>query len=145
MGPLLDFPTLSAMVTALVRKGQHKLKQQFEQNKKMLKLDSTDHRLVQQVYDLKPNKQQIRPIRNIWKAIQSKKQMEEQIEIFKHRIHSNCLPPAFNLLDYTLDNIDKMLNESKQSSTDDNDNKQQTILNAHRLKKLVDLNMISLN
>ncbi|CAF1448651.1 unnamed protein product [Rotaria sordida] len=124
------------MVTALVRKGQHKLKQQFEHNKKMLMLDSTDHRLVQQVYDVKPNKQQIRSIRKIWQAIQNKKQMEEQIQILKHRIHSNCLPPAFNLLDYTLDNINKMLNGSKQSSTDDNDNKQQTILNARRLKKI---------
>ncbi|CAF3827736.1 unnamed protein product [Rotaria sp. Silwood1] len=30
MNPPLDFTTLSAMVTAVVRKGQHKLKQQFE-------------------------------------------------------------------------------------------------------------------
>ncbi|CAF4917226.1 unnamed protein product, partial [Rotaria sp. Silwood1] len=61
----LDFTTMSAMVTAVVGKGQHKLKQQFEYNKKILKLDSTDHRLVQYVYDLKPNKQQIRSIHNI--------------------------------------------------------------------------------
>ncbi|CAF4722256.1 unnamed protein product, partial [Rotaria sp. Silwood2] len=69
MNPPLDFTKMSAMVTALVRKGQHKLKQQFEHNKKMLTLDSTDHRLVKNVHDLKPNKQQIRSIRNIWKAI----------------------------------------------------------------------------
>ncbi|CAF4741277.1 unnamed protein product [Rotaria sp. Silwood1] len=61
----VDFTTMSAMVTAVVGKGQHKLKQQFEYNKKILKLDSTDHRLVQYVYDLKPNKQQIRSIHNI--------------------------------------------------------------------------------
>ncbi|CAF4989817.1 unnamed protein product [Rotaria sp. Silwood1] len=42
----LDFTTMSAMVTAVVGKGQHKLKQLFEYNKKMLKLDSTDHHLV---------------------------------------------------------------------------------------------------
>ncbi|CAF4815791.1 unnamed protein product, partial [Rotaria sp. Silwood2] len=52
----------------------------------MLMLDSTDHRLVQEVYDLKPSQQQIRCIRNIWKAIENKKQMEEQIQILKHRI-----------------------------------------------------------
>ncbi|CAF1445637.1 unnamed protein product, partial [Rotaria sordida] len=125
-----------AMVTAIVRKGQHKLKQQFEHNKKMLKLDSTDHLFVKNVYGFKPNKQQIRSIRNIWKAIQNKKQMKEQIEILKHRIYSNCLPPAFNLLDYTLDKIDKILTRSKPSSTNDNDNKQQTILTARRLKKI---------
>ncbi|CAF3207688.1 unnamed protein product, partial [Rotaria sp. Silwood2] len=136
MNPLLDFTTLSAMVTAVVRKGQHKLKQQFEYNKKMLKLDPTDHLFLKNVYDFKPNKQQIRSIRNIWKAIQSKKQMEEQIEILKHRIHSNCLPPTFNLLDYSLDRIEKMLSGSKQSSSNDNDNKQQTILAARRLKKI---------
>ncbi|CAF5162315.1 unnamed protein product, partial [Rotaria sp. Silwood1] len=65
MKPSLDFTTMPAMVTAVVGKGQHKLKQLFEYNKKMLKLDSTDHRFVQYVYDLKPNKQQIRSIRNI--------------------------------------------------------------------------------
>ncbi|CAF1516280.1 unnamed protein product [Rotaria sordida] len=106
MNPPLDYEKLSAMVTAVVRK------------------DSTDHRLVQQVYDLKPNTQQIRCIRNIWKAIQNKKQMKEQIEILKYRIHSNCLSPAFNLLDYTLDKIDKILTRSKPSSTNDNDDKQ---------------------
>ncbi|CAF4679222.1 unnamed protein product [Rotaria sp. Silwood2] len=136
MNPPLDFTTLSAMVTAVVRKGQHKLKQQFEYNKKMLKLDSTDHLFEKNVYDFKPNKQQIRSIRNIWKAIQNKKQMEEQIEILKHRIHSNCLPPAFNLLDYSLDRIEKMLSGSKQYSSNDNDNKQQIILAARRLKKI---------
>ncbi|CAF1365073.1 unnamed protein product [Rotaria sp. Silwood1] len=61
----LDFTTMFAMVTAVVGKGQHKLKRQFEYNKKILKLDSTDHRFVQYVYDLKPNKQQIRSIRHI--------------------------------------------------------------------------------
>ncbi|CAF5130712.1 unnamed protein product, partial [Rotaria sp. Silwood1] len=63
-------------------------------------------------------------------------QMEEQIEILKHRIHSNCLPPAFNLLDYSLDRIDKILNRSKQDYMNNNDSKQQTILNARRLKKV---------
>ncbi|CAF1553034.1 unnamed protein product, partial [Rotaria sp. Silwood1] len=62
--------------------------------------------------------------------------MKEQIQILKHRIHSNCLPSAFNLLDYSLNKIDKILNRSKQSSTNDDDNKQQTILSARRLKKI---------
>ncbi|CAF3331566.1 unnamed protein product [Rotaria sp. Silwood2] len=131
MNPPFDFTTMSAMVTAVVRKGQHKLKQQFECNKNMLTLDSTDHRLVQSVYDFKPNQQQIRSNRNLWKAINNKK----QIEILKHRIHSNRLPAAFNLLDYSLDKIGKILSRSKQSSTNTNDNKQQTILSARRLKK----------
>ncbi|CAF4240259.1 unnamed protein product [Rotaria sp. Silwood2] len=136
MNPPLDFTKLNGIVTAVVRKGQHKLTQQFEHNKKMLMLDSTDHRLVQEVYDLKPSQQQIRCIRNIWKAIENKKQMEEQIQILKHRIHSNCLPPAFNLLDYSLDRIDKILSRSKQDYMQNNDSKQQTILNARRLKKV---------
>ncbi|CAF5019800.1 unnamed protein product [Rotaria sp. Silwood1] len=67
----------------------------------MLKLDSTDHRLVQYVYDWKPNKQQIRSIRNKWKAIYNKKSFR-----------------------------------SKKSSTNDDANKQKTILYACRLKKI---------
>ncbi|CAF2806253.1 unnamed protein product [Rotaria sp. Silwood2] len=136
MNPPLDFTKLNAIVTALVRKGQHKLTQQFEHNKKMLTFDSTDHRLVQEVYNLKPSQQQIRCIRNIWKALENKKQMEEQIQILKHRIHSNCLPPAFNLLDYSLDKIDHILTRSKQDYIHNNDSKQKTILNARRLKKV---------
>ncbi|CAF2938974.1 unnamed protein product [Rotaria sp. Silwood2] len=73
MNPPFNFTTMSAMITAVVRKGQHKLKQQFEYNKNMLKLNSTDHCLVQSVYDFKPNQQQIRSIRNLWKAIYNKK------------------------------------------------------------------------
>ncbi|CAF5143812.1 unnamed protein product, partial [Rotaria sp. Silwood1] len=43
---------------------------------------------------------------------------------------------AFNLLDYSLNKIDKILSRSKQSSTNDDDNKQPTILYACRLKKI---------
>ena len=92
-----------------------------------------DHRLVQAVYDLKPNKQQIRSIQNRWKAIYNKKQMEEQIEILKHRIHSNRLPPAFNLLDFSLDKIDKILTRSHSTTVPTN---KRTILSARRLKKI---------
>ena len=137
MNPPFDFQSMLTMVIALVRKGQHKLKQQYEHNKKMLIFDSTDHRLVQTVYDYKPNTQQIRSFRNRWKAIYNKKQMEEQIEILKHRIHSNCLPPAFNLLDFSLDKIDKILTRSRSSTNNvDNDNNQRTTLCARRLKKI---------
>ncbi|CAF5120737.1 unnamed protein product, partial [Rotaria sp. Silwood1] len=62
--------------------------------------------------------------------------MEEQIEILKYRIHSNCLPPTFNLLDYSLNKIDKILSRSKKFSTNDDDNKQKPILYACRLKKI---------
>ncbi|CAF4762802.1 unnamed protein product, partial [Rotaria sp. Silwood2] len=40
------------------------------------------------------------------------------------------------LLDYSLDKIDKKLTRFKQSSINDKDNKQQTILAARRLKKI---------
>ena len=133
LDPPFNFTTMSAIVTAFVRRNQHKLKLQFEHNKKMSKMDSTDHRLVQAVYDLKPNKQQIRSIQNRWKAIYNKKQMEEQIEILKHRIHSNRLPPAFNLLDFSLDKIDKILTRSHSTTVPTN---KRTILSARRLKKI---------
>ncbi|CAF1331705.1 unnamed protein product [Rotaria sordida] len=135
MNPPLDFPFFVAIITAFVRKGQYKLKQQFESKKKMLILDSTDHRLVQAVYNLKPTKQQIRAIRNRWKAIYNKIQIKEQIEILKHRIHSNRLPPAFNLLDYSLDKIEKILTRSPKSSIT-NSTDQETVLSARRLKKI---------
>ena len=54
-----DVRTISSVVTAFVRKGQYKLRRQFEQTRRMLILDSTDHRLVQAFYDLIPNPQQV--------------------------------------------------------------------------------------
>ena len=57
--PPLDLQLMSSVVTAFVRKGQQKLRRQFEQNKQMLTLDSKDHHLVQSFYELKPNEQQV--------------------------------------------------------------------------------------
>lgn len=133
MNPPLDLTKISAMITSIVRKGQHKLRQQFEYNKKILMFDSMDHRLVHQVYELKPNQQQIRYIRNYWKAIYNKAQMEEQIELLKYQIHSNYLPPALNLLDNTLDHIHQILTHTKSPSINKHT---QTVLTGRRLKKI---------
>ena len=54
-----DLQTISSAVTAFVRKGQYKLRRQFEQNREMFVLDSTDHRLVQAFYGLTPNSKQV--------------------------------------------------------------------------------------
>jgi hypothetical protein len=57
--PPFNLQIMSSAATAFVRKGQHKLRRQFEQNKRMLALDSMDHRLVQTFYDLIPSQQQV--------------------------------------------------------------------------------------
>jgi hypothetical protein len=57
--PPFDIQAMSAAVTAYVRKGQHKLRGQFERNRRMLIFDATDHRLVQAFYDLTPGQQMV--------------------------------------------------------------------------------------
>ena len=42
-----------------MKKGQERLKRAFDQKKKMLELNSHDHGLIQKVYDLQPNDEQV--------------------------------------------------------------------------------------
>ena len=66
-----DVRTISSAVTAVVRKGQYKLRRQFEQNRQMLLLDSTDYRLVQAFYGLTPSLQQVRLSRNSFTSVEN--------------------------------------------------------------------------
>ena len=54
-----DARSISSAATAFVRKRQYKLRRQFEQNRKALVLDSTDHCLVRAFYGLTPSLQQV--------------------------------------------------------------------------------------
>ena len=61
----------------------------------------------------------------IWQTTTDKQQTEEHVAILKQRIYSKRLPPSFNLLDHSIDNIEKML--SQQPILDKN--KYTTLLN----------------
>ena len=59
--------------------------------------------------------------------------MDEQVEILKHRLHLNSLPSTYNLLDHSIDNIEKMLASAQSTTVDKNTLK---TLSSRRLKKI---------
>ena len=56
----IDINTLSTVMTAFVRQGQHKLCAEFERKKLLLQFDANDHRLMKAFYSLNPNDDQVR-------------------------------------------------------------------------------------
>jgi hypothetical protein len=68
--PPFDLQAMSTVITAYVRKGQHKLRQQFEHRRRLLIFDATDHRLVQAFYDVMPSQEQVSFYCNAFTRIQ---------------------------------------------------------------------------
>ena len=58
--PLVDPNILSNAINECVKKGQERLKQEFDYKKKMLELNSYDHHLINRVYELQPTEEQVR-------------------------------------------------------------------------------------
>jgi len=55
----MDIHRLSTVIPAFVRKGQHKLVQDFQRKHLLLQLDANEYRLVQEFYDLNPSEDQV--------------------------------------------------------------------------------------
>ncbi|CAF1448082.1 unnamed protein product, partial [Adineta steineri] len=102
---------LSAILTAFVQQGQHKLSKEFERKKLILQYDANDHRLVKAFYHLKPTENQIRSAKIIWQAVKDKLQAEEDVAILKQRIYAKRLPSSFSILDHSIDPMENMLKQ----------------------------------
>ena len=57
--PSVDANMLSDAIDECVRNGQQRLRQEFDYKRKMLELDSNDHHLIRQFYDLRPHEEQV--------------------------------------------------------------------------------------
>ena len=55
----IDAQGLSTIISAFVRRGQHKLCAEFERKKLILKFDVNDYRLIKAFYNLKPDENQV--------------------------------------------------------------------------------------
>ena len=49
----------SHAIDEYVKKGQKRLKEEFDYKKKMIGIDSNDHYLIRSFYDLQPNEEQV--------------------------------------------------------------------------------------
>ncbi|CAF4135759.1 unnamed protein product, partial [Adineta steineri] len=108
-GQSIDLQKLSTIIPAFVRKGQHKLSADFEYKKLLLQFDTNDYHLVQTFYDLKPSEDQIISAKRIWQATMDKQQAEQNVAILKKRLYIKRLPASYNVLDHSIDNIEKMV------------------------------------
>jgi len=55
----IDINRLSSVIPAFVRKGQHKLSNDFQRKKLLLQLDANEYCLIQKFYALKPSEDQV--------------------------------------------------------------------------------------
>ncbi|CAF1495644.1 unnamed protein product, partial [Adineta steineri] len=108
-GQSIDLQKLSTIILAFVRKGQHKLSVDFRCKKSLLRFDTNDYRLVQAFYDLKPSTDQIISAKIIWQATMDKQQADQNVAILKKRLYIKRLPASYNVLDHSIDNIEKMV------------------------------------
>ncbi|CAF1577846.1 unnamed protein product [Adineta steineri] len=111
MNRSFDMNKLSAILTAFVRQGQHKLSKEFERKKLIVQYDANDHRFVKAFYHLKPTENQIRSAKIIWQAVKDKLQAEEDVAILKQRIYAKRLPSSFSILDHSIDQMENMLKQ----------------------------------
>ena len=57
--PSFDPNIFSHAIDEYVKKGQKRLKEEFDYKKKMIGIDSNDHYLIRSCYDLQPNQEQV--------------------------------------------------------------------------------------
>ncbi|CAF4063443.1 unnamed protein product [Adineta steineri] len=107
-GQSIDLERLSTIILAFVRKGQQKLSVDFQYKKSLLQFDINDYNFIQAFYDLKPSNDQIISAKVIWQATTNKQQAEQNIAILKKRLYIKRLPASYNILDHSMDNIEKM-------------------------------------
>ncbi|CAF1623403.1 unnamed protein product [Adineta steineri] len=109
LGQSIDLQQLSTIIPAFVRKGQHKLSVDFEYKKLLLQFDTNDYNFIQTFYNLKPSEDQIISAKMIWQATMDKQQAEQNVAILKKRLYIKRLPASYNVLDHSIDNIEKMV------------------------------------
>jgi hypothetical protein len=68
----------------------------------------------------------------IWQATHDKNEMDEKVAILKHRVHAKSLPSTYNIIDHSIDDIEKML--ARAQSTVDQSTR--TKLSSRRQKKI---------
>ncbi|CAF1535193.1 unnamed protein product [Adineta ricciae] len=109
LGQSMDLQRLSTVIPAFVRKGQHKLSADFKRKISKLQFDINDYIFVQAFYALQPSQDEIVAAKIIWQASIAKQQAEEYLAVLKKRLYIKRLPASYNVLDHSIDNIEKMV------------------------------------
>ena len=107
--PSIDPDSLSHAINECVRKGQQRLKENFNYKKEMIKLDWNDHQLLRKFYQLTPDEEQIELAKKIWQATSDELQTKEKVEILRQRIFLKRLPAKTDQM------INQLLDDNKET------------------------------
>jgi hypothetical protein len=108
--PSIDLYTLSYAINECVKKGQKRLKQEFDFKKEILILDSKDHQCLNKFYNLQPNNELIQLAIEIWQTTANELKTKQFIEILRQRIYLKRLPTKIDkTIDQLLDDNEKTL------------------------------------
>ena len=110
--PPIDSNILSNAIIECVNKGQQRLRQEFDYKKKMLELNSNDHDLINKVYELQPNEEQLRLAKLVWQVTADELKSKENLEILRKRIFLQRLPASVDsIIDQSIDHVRPMLSD----------------------------------
>ncbi|CAF1385241.1 unnamed protein product [Adineta steineri] len=108
--PPIDPNILSNAINEFVKKGQQRLKQEFDYKKKMLELNLYDHHLINRVYELQPTEEQLHLAKMIWQVTADALKIKEKQEILRKQIFLQQLPVNIdNIIDQSIDHVQPML------------------------------------
>jgi hypothetical protein len=106
----IDLYTLSLAINECVKKGQQRLKEEFDFKKEILLLDSEDRQCLTKFYNLQPNNELIQLAIEIWQTTANELKTKELIEILRQRIYLKRLPMKIDkTINQLLDDNEKTL------------------------------------
>ncbi|CAF4309957.1 unnamed protein product, partial [Rotaria sp. Silwood2] len=133
----IDEQHLWAAILALVRKGQHKLSENYEHRKKYFKNSAKDYSFVKACYDCQPTQDEIMSMQVIWQATINECKSQQNVDILKQHLFIKRIPKSLDYLDQSFSNV-----ENKLSKPVYNDNIRTTISTRH--KKIIAQNKCDL-
>ncbi|CAF1154105.1 unnamed protein product [Rotaria magnacalcarata] len=133
----VDEQSLWATILALVRKGQHKLSQNYQHRKKYFKNSAKDYSLVKSCYDYQPTKEEVISMQVIWQATANECKSQQNVDILKQHLFMKRIPKSLDYLDQSLSTM-----KHKLAKPIYNDKIRTTILTRH--KKIIAQNKADL-
>ena len=129
--PPMSSVALSTAISACVDKGQQRLCAAFKHKHLMLKLDAYDHQLINALYALQPNDEQIRLAKLIWQGTADQCKAEGDLAILRKRVFLKRLPASLDTV------INQSIEHIRALLSDPNLNKNRRAILTSHLSKMI--------
>ncbi|CAF0985688.1 unnamed protein product [Rotaria sordida] len=105
----VDEQHLWATILALVRKGQHKLSQNYEHRKKSFKNSAKDYSFITTCYNCQPTQDEIISMQVIWQATINECNSQQNVDILKQHLYMKRIPKSLDYLDQSFSKVEHTL------------------------------------